>query len=208
MTQGSNDQMDNNQKGNEQTGDHPVDANGWLRGVRSVLSPNFNQRPIGIDVTLLVIHNISLPPGEFGTGCVEAFFCNRLNPADHPYFVSIAELRVSAHFFINRTGDITQFVSVFDRAWHAGASTFGGVENCNDYSLGIELEGCDDLPYTDAQYWALLNLTRRLQRIFPLIEAQRIVGHEHIAPGRKTDPGPAFDWPRYLNALTGGTGSL
>lgn len=176
-------------------------VDGWLAGVKALPSPNFNQRPADVDVDLLVIHNISLPPGEFNTGCVEALFCNQLDVDQHPYFATIANLTVSAHFFIARAGEVVQFVSVFDRAWHAGASSFAGVENCNDYSIGVELEGCDDIPYTDAQYAALTDLTRRLQVVFPQIAAPRIVGHEHIAPGRKTDPGAAFDWTRYLTAL-------
>ncbi len=178
-------------------------SQGWLDAVNIVSSPNFNQRPPGAEVSLLVIHNISLPPGEFGTGAVTEFFCNRLDPAAHAYFATIASLRVSAHFFIDRAGAVTQFVSVYDRAWHAGASVFAGVGDCNDYSLGIELEGCDHLAYSDAQYLSLVDLTRRLQGLFPLITRERICGHEHIAPGRKTDPGPAFDWPRYLGALAG-----
>lgn len=179
-----------------------VQDSGWLIGVRSLASPNFNQRPADVDVSLLVIHNISLPPGEFNTGCVEAFFCNQLDPLEHPYFAIIAQLRVSAHFFIARTGEVTQFVSLGDRAWHAGASCFGGTDDCNNYSVGVELEGCDEIPYTDAQYTALSELTVKLCSIFPSITADRIVGHEHVAPGRKTDPGSAFDWARYLNGLT------
>lgn len=174
---------------------------GWLAGVQVLASPNFNRRPADVDVDLLVIHNISLPPGEFNTGCIQSFFCNQLDPRQHPYFATIAQLQVSAHFLITRAGDIIQFVSVFDRAWHAGASSFAGVENCNDYSIGVELEGCDEIPYTDAQYQALVELTKQLNCIFPGIIAGRIVGHEHIAPGRKTDPGVAFDWARYLNTL-------
>lgn len=179
-----------------------VQDNGWLVSVRSLASPNFNQRPADVDVSLLVIHNISLPPGEFNTGCVEAFFCNQLDSQQHPYFATVAQLRVSAHFFIARTGEITQFVSLGDRAWHAGASSFAGTADCNDYSVGVELEGCDEIPYTDAQYTALIELTKNLCSIFPGITADRIVGHQHIAPGRKTDPGPAFDWARYLKGLT------
>jgi AmpD protein len=174
---------------------------GWLAGCQAIVSPNFNQRPDGVAVDLLVIHNISLPPGEFGTNYVSAFFCNRLDASAHPYFETIAELQVSAHFFIARTGTLMQFVSVLERAWHAGTSSFEGVDNCNNYSIGVELEGCDDIPYTDAQYVALIDLTHKLQAMFPQITRQRIVGHEQIAPGRKTDPGPAFDWTRYLTAL-------
>lgn len=149
-----------------------------------------------------MIHNISLPPGEFGTGCVNDFFCNQLDSSRHPYFASIAELKVSAHLFIARTGAVTQFVPFTARAWHAGASVFNGVENCNDYSIGIELEGCDDIAYTDAQYIALADVTRQLLQAYPEISRDQIVGHSDIAPGRKTDPGTAFDWPRYHILLT------
>lgn len=174
---------------------------GWLAGVEHKPSPNFNQRPTNAEIDLLVIHNISLPPGEFGTGQVAAFFTNQLDPQAHSYFATIADMRVSAHFFIDRLGCVIQFVSVFARAWHAGASSFDGIDNCNDFSLGIELEGCDDIPYTNAQYTALVALTQQLQQVFPRIVKCRVVGHEDIAPNRKTDPGPAFDWPRYLAAL-------
>lgn len=174
---------------------------GWLMGVQAMTSPNFSKRPPGAEIDLLVIHNISLPPGEFGTGCVAEFFCNQLDAGRHPYFATIAELKVSAHFFIARGGEITQFVSVLDRAWHAGASSYAGVDNCNDYSIGIELEGCDDISYTDAQYASLIELTRQLTKAFPKITRQRIVGHKDVAPGRKTDPGEAFDWQRYVRNL-------
>jgi AmpD protein len=177
-------------------------TNGWLDGVRMIASPNFNKRPPKTVINLLVIHNISLPPGEFGTGCVEAFFCNQLDHSRHPYFATLIALQVSAHFFIARTGEVTQLVPVWERAWHAGVSAFEGIANCNDYSLGIELEGCDDIPYTDAQYAALVQLTRRLQALFPGITSDRIVGHSDIAPERKTDPGPAFDWARYFDELS------
>ena len=179
--------------------------NGWLQGVRHCPSPNFNQRPAGAAISLLVIHNISLPPGQFGTGCVEAFFCNNLDPAQHPYFTTIADLKVSSHLLIERTGSIVQFVAFSERAWHAGASSFNGVVDCNDYSIGIELEGADDIAYTDAQYLALAKVTRCLLDAYPAITRERITGHEHIAPGRKTDPGPAFDWARYHQLLATGT---
>lgn len=174
---------------------------GWLDGIRHVPSSHFNQRPDGVTVDLLVIHNISLPPGQFGTGYIPLFFQGQLDVSAHEYFKTIADLRVSAHFLIERTGEIIQFVSLFERAWHAGASSFNGVGNCNDYSIGIELEGCDDVPYADAQYRALTALTKRLMKTFPDISSDRIVGHEQIAPLRKTDPGPAFDWARYLNQV-------
>ena len=175
-------------------------SSGWCDGIQHCPSPNFNQRPLG-EVSLLVIHNISLPPGEFGTGKVQAFFQNRLDADEHPYFASIASLQVSAHFFIERDGAVTQFVSCNERAWHAGQSRFAERENCNDFSLGIELEGTDDLPFTAAQYAALIALTQQLQAAYPAITLARICGHSDIAPGRKTDPGPAFDWQRMRTAL-------
>ncbi|MBU0808680.1 MAG: 1,6-anhydro-N-acetylmuramyl-L-alanine amidase AmpD [Gammaproteobacteria bacterium] len=175
-------------------------SSGWCDGIQHCPSPNFNQRPLG-EVSLLVIHNISLPPGEFGTGKVQAFFQNRLDADEHPYFASIASLQVSAHFFIERDGAVTQFVSCNERAWHAGQSRFAERENCNDFSLGIELEGADDLPFTAAQYAALIALTQQLQAAYPAITLARICGHSDIAPGRKTDPGPAFDWQRMRLAL-------
>lgn len=173
---------------------------GWCEGVVHCPSPNFNARPEG-EVSLLVIHNISLPPGQFGTGQVHALFQNRLDAAAHPYFRTIAELRVSAHFLIERDGAVTQFVGCHDRAWHAGASRFCERENCNDFSLGIELEGTDDSPFSDAQYTALATLTRQLVARFPAIGPARTCGHSDIAPGRKTDPGPAFDWARFRAAV-------
>ena len=175
---------------------------GWFTGISHCPSPNFNARPSG-EVSLLVIHNISLPPACFGTAKVQEFFRNRLNAGEHPYFQGIAGLQVAAHFFIERDGRITQFVSCYDRAWHAGVSSFAGRDNCNDFSLGIELEGTDDLPYEDAQYSALVALTKAIQAAFPAIGNERICGHNDIAPGRKTDPGKAFDWPRYRAALAG-----
>jgi AmpD protein len=175
-------------------------ASGWCQDVHVCLSPNHNARPSG-EISLLVIHNISLPPAQFATGKVQEFFQNRLDVTEHPYFEGIADLRVSAHFLIERDGTVTQFVSCLDRAWHAGVSSFEGRETCNDFSVGIELEGTDDLPFTDAQYHALTALTRQLQSAYPGITAQRICGHSDIAPGRKTDPGPAFDWARYRAAL-------
>ncbi|NLY14299.1 MAG: 1,6-anhydro-N-acetylmuramyl-L-alanine amidase AmpD [Gammaproteobacteria bacterium] len=168
---------------------------GWLEGAKHLPSDNHNARP-NAEISLLVIHNISLPPGEFGTGMVEALFTNQL-PADaHPYFAGIAHLKVSAHFFIKRNGAITQFVSCLDRAWHAGVSNFAGRENCNDFSLGVELEGEDDRAYSDAQYQSLNQLIAELVKHYPLITPERICGHSDIAPQRKTDPGPAFNWQR------------
>ena len=173
------------------------DEAGWLPGVRRVPSPNFNCRPQGAQVSLLVIHNISLPPGQFGGEHICNFFTNRLDCQVHPFFAEIAGLQVSAHFLIDRAGEITQFVPVHERAWHAGESCFQEQDNCNDFSLGIELEGADDVPYTDSQYESLARLTAQLTRMYPAITPERIVGHSDIAPGRKTDPGPAFDWRRY-----------
>ncbi|MET1081074.1 MAG: 1,6-anhydro-N-acetylmuramyl-L-alanine amidase AmpD [Pseudomonas sp.] len=178
-------------------------ATGWCQDVRHCPSPNFNERPFA-EISLLVLHNISLPPGQFGGGEVLAFFQNRLMIEAHPYFAQIAALKVSAHFLIERDGQLIQFVSCLQRAWHAGQSQFEGRENCNDFSLGIELEGTDELPFTDAQYRALIALTRCLQRAYPAITLARICGHSDIAPGRKTDPGPAFDWGYVRNALSTG----
>lgn len=174
---------------------------GWLAYAVKCPSPNVNQRPEGAGVSLLVVHNISLPPGEFGGGHVQALFQNRLDPAIHPYFATIAGLQVSAHLLIERDGKLTQFAPFDARTWHAGASSFEGVPNCNDYSIGIELEGTDELPFTDAQYDALQKVTRQLLLTYPKLTPERITGHEHIAPGRKTDPGPAFDWQRFRHAL-------
>jgi len=179
---------------------HIDPATGWCLEARRCPSPNCNERPDG-EVSLLVIHNISLPPGQFGTGEVDNLFLNRLDPQAHPYFAGIAQLRVSAHFLIGRDGALTQFVPCTARAWHAGVSCFAGREQCNDFSIGIELEGTDELPYSDAQYAALGALSRALQRTYPAITAERICGHSDIAPGRKTDPGPAFDWARYRGLL-------
>ena len=173
---------------------------GWCAGVRHCPSPNFNARPED-EVSLLVIHNISLPPGQFGTGKVQQFFQNRLPVEEHPYFAGIAQLTVSAHFLIERDGGVTQFVSCRERAWHAGLSSFAGRENCNDFSIGIELEGTDEAPFTDDQYRALIELTRQLLRTYPQMSVERICGHSDIAPGRKTDPGPCFDWARLRAAL-------
>ena len=166
-------------------------ADGWFGEATRSASPNFGMRPSGIPVSLVVVHNISLPPDEFGGPWVEDFFLNRLNVAVHPYFQTISEVQVSSHFFIRRDGQTIQFVSCDDRAWHAGASSWRGQENCNDYSVGIELEGADALPYTEAQYAALWMLIDALRRRYPI---EAIAGHCHIAPLRKSDPGPAFDW--------------
>jgi AmpD protein len=173
----------------------------WLPGIRHTPSPNCDARPDRADVSLLVIHNISLPPGRFEGDAVEAFFQNRLDPAAHTYFQEIAALQVSAHLFVRRDGSAQQFVPLDMRAWHAGASCFQGRDCCNDYSIGIELEGSDDTPFTDPQYATLATLTRKIRAHYPGITRERIVGHSDIAPGRKTDPGPRFDWPRYLEEV-------
>lgn len=170
-----------------------LDARGWLDGARRVPSPNCDARPAGEAVILIVIHNISLPPGEFGGPGVAELFTNRLDPAAHPYYAAIKDLRVSAHFFIRRDGELIQFVPCGMRAWHAGASSWGGRERCNDFSVGIELEGTDATPFADAQYAALNELLGVLRAAYPGVE---LAGHSDIAPGRKTDPGPRFDWGR------------
>jgi AmpD protein len=170
-----------------------------LQGVRCVPSPNCDARPEGSAIELLVIHNISLPPGEFGGPGVIELFTNRLDPNGHPYYREIAGRGVSAHFLIRRGGELIQFVPCGKRAWHAGESVWRGRSRCNDFSLGIELEGCDDQPFEDAQYRRLAELTRALQAKYPITD---IVGHSDIAPGRKTDPGPRFDWARYQELLT------
>lgn len=179
------------------SGTQRLDAEGWLEGVRRVPSPNCDARPEGEAVTLAVIHNISLPPGEFGGPGVERLFTNRLDPAAHPYYPAIADLRVSSHFFIRRDGDLIQFVPCSLRAWHAGVSRWQGRERCNDFSVGIELEGTDEEPFTDAQYDALNSLLGMLRVAYPIAG---VVGHSDIAPGRKTDPGPYFDWSRVTTA--------
>lgn len=174
-----------------------LDRHGWLlpaQHVRKVASPNFNDRPSHHFARLLVIHNISLPPFIFGGPYIEQLFTNRLEINHHPFFKEIAHLRVSAHFLIRRDGEIIQFVSTDKRAWHAGISRFEGMEGCNDFSIGIELEGSDFEPFTDIQYQRLAALSLCLKSRYPL---RAVRGHEHIAPKRKTDPGPFFDWTRY-----------
>ena len=178
-----------------------IGANGWASGLRRIASPNHDARPRGTAISMLVVHNISLPPGEFGGDAITRFFTNTLNTEAHPYYAQLKGLRVSAHFLIRRNGGIIQFVPCNKRAWHAGVSSWQGTPLCNDFSLGIELEGDDNSPFSDAQYAALARLTRRLKRAFPV---RHIVGHSDIAPGRKTDPGPYFDWPRYLASIKNG----
>ena len=176
--------------------------NDWLAVADRVLSPNYNDRPEGVEVSLLVIHNISLPPGEDGDGFIEHFFQNRLPIAEHEFFDSIKELQVSAHLLIERSGRVVQFVPLTKRAWHAGVSCHDGIENCNDFSIGIELEGTDCQPYTSEQYDRLVAITKEIQSKYPAIKTDRIVGHSDIAPGRKTDPGSAFNWDGYLDKLS------
>ncbi len=174
---------------------------GLLKEAEYSHSPNFDERPSGCPIDLLVIHGISLPPGEFGSEDVKALFTNTLDPNKHPYFQTIAELKVSSHLFIRRNGEIMQFVPFTQRAWHAGRSCFQTRENCNDFSIGIELEGTDTLAYTEAQYQQLTKAVFAIMQAYPLINEQQIVGHSDIAPGRKTDPGAGFDWAYFRQLL-------
>ncbi len=184
--------------------DYRIDAAGWLQRVRHCPSPNFNQRPARHQVELLVIHNISLPPGEFGGGYIEQLFTNCLDCSVAPAaFADLRDMEVSAHVLIDRRGELTQFVSFHQRAWHAGKSQYAGRDNCNDFSIGIELEGTDTLPYSEAQYQSLAAVTRALLQYFPSLRRDRIVGHSDIAPERKTDPGPVFDWAHYRHLIAG-----
>lgn len=175
-----------------------IDGAGWLEGAVRIESPHCDARPPGTAIELLVLHGISLPPGEFGGDAIERLFTGRLDPADHPAYESLAGLRVSAHFVIERSGRVVQYVRCGARAWHAGQSEFEGRAACNDFSIGIELEGRDDLPYAAAQYPALVALTRALAAAYPLRAVRR---HSDIAPRRKSDPGPYFDWARYVRPL-------
>ena len=175
---------------------------GLVHGVNQFIpSPNFNERPVDTEVDLLVIHGISLPPGEFGGPFITALFTNTLDPKLHPYFQDIADLRVSSHLLIRRTGEIIQYVPFIRRAWHAGVSEFQGRNRCNDFSIGIELEGTDTTPYEEAQYQQLAKITKVICQAYPAITLERIVGHSDIAPIRKTDPGPAFNWAYYRELL-------
>lgn len=175
--------------------------NGCLIAQRQVPSPHFNARPYQDDISLLVIHYISLPPEEFGGDFIDQFFQCKLDPSQHPYFEEIKDLRVSAHCLINRKGEITQYVNFNDMAWHAGLSCFEGRDKCNEYSIGIELEGSNNQPFTEAQYQTLAKLTQAIQASYPQITAQRITGHQHISPGRKEDPGQYFDWKKYCSLI-------
>ncbi len=173
---------------------------GLLLPLNFQASPHHDDRPEGMVVDMIVIHNISLPPGKFGGDEIERFFCGRLPATEHPYFAEIAHLRVSSHLLIKRTGEVIQFVPFHKRAWHAGESNFHGRTRCNDFSIGIELEGTDDLPYETEQYQQLTEVINALLDAYPHIVRERIVGHADIAPVRKTDPGPAFDWD-YLKGM-------
>ena len=181
---------------------YEVDMNtGLMQGARYLASPHCDERPAGVAADLLVIHGISLPPGEFGGPWIEHLFLGML-PADaHPYFAGIAALKVSAHLLIRRDGELLQFVPFHRRAWHAGTSSFQGREACNDFSIGVELEGADDVAYAPQQYQRLAEVSAALMQAYPGITSARIVGHSDVAPGRKTDPGPAFDWARYRDIL-------
>jgi len=175
-------------------GPFAVGYDGWVLGARALPSPNFEARPDGAIPSLIVIHNISLPPGEFGGGAIADLFLNRLDCDAHPYFdAHLRGLRVSSHFVIRRDGELEQFVSCKERAWHAGVSNFFGRERCNDFSIGIELEGADDQPFEPAQYATLAALIAALRAHYPI---EALAGHSDIAPGRKTDPGQHFDWAR------------
>ena len=170
-----------------------IDAAGWLSTARQLPSPNCDARPEGMAIELIVIHNISLPPGVFEGDAVIDLFTNRLDWDAHPYYQGIRGIKVSAHFFIRRDGSLIQFVPCTLRAWHAGVSSWQGRERCNDFSIGIELEGSDDQPFSDAQYTTLAPLINALKQAYPI---QAVAGHSDIAPGRKTDPGPHFAWRR------------
>ena len=176
-------------------------AHGLIEGARYIESPNCDDRPEGCAVELIVIHAISLPPGEFGGDGIIELFTNRLDPARHPYYAQIADLRVSAHFLIRRDGALIQFVPCSRRAWHAGESSWRGRTRCNDFSIGIEVEGCDDIPFEDAQYAVTARLAMAIRSRLPVADT---VGHSDIAPGRKTDPGPYFDWTRFRVLLDAG----
>ena len=173
----------------------------WLDYTQHTVSPNYDDRPLGVDIDMLVIHNISLPPNCYENTYVEQFFQNELDASEHPYFQEISDMRVSSHLYIKRDGLIIQFVPLGKRAWHAGQSSWKGRQACNDFSIGIELQGCDEEAFTDNQYTSLAMLTKDLRRIFPNISRDNIVGHSDISPGRKTDPGRYFDWERFFSDI-------
>jgi len=170
---------------------------GLIEGARLVASPNFDERPDASDIDTIVIHAISLPPGEFGGDTIEQFFCNQLDHAQHPFYKEIEDVCVSAHLLITREGELVQFVPLIHRAWHAGVSETRGRQNVNDFSVGIELEGCDEQPFEQAQYEKLAEVTRLLTGVFPDLTMEHIYAHSDVAPDRKTDPGPHFDWDQY-----------
>ncbi|MCX7095758.1 MAG: 1,6-anhydro-N-acetylmuramyl-L-alanine amidase AmpD [Methylobacter sp.] len=172
-----------------------------LTGSNHIATPNFDDRPDSTDISLLVIHCISLPPGEFGNHYIDKLFCNQLDPDEHPYFKDIYQLTVSAHLLIRRDGSCVQYVPFDKRAWHAGKSVYEGRQRCNDFSIGIELEGTEEIEYTDRQYTQLAAVVSVLLEAYPKLSPQRIAGHSDIAPGRKTDPGASFDWQRFLSLL-------
>lgn len=174
---------------------------GWFTAARRLPSPNCDERPDGESPSLVVVHGISLPPGEFGGPWIDDLFLNRLDPEAHPYFREIAALRVSSHLLIRRDGELVQYVSLDRRAWHAGPSRYRDREACNDFSIGIELEGTDDTPYSSEQYARLAEVVRALRRHYPGLPADALTGHSDVAPGRKTDPGPAFEWTRLAALL-------
>lgn len=178
-----------------------INPEGIIENIKFIRSPNFSERPANVSIDLLILHNISLPPGHFGNDEVEALFCNRLDFSAHPYYATIAHREVSCHVFIRRTGELVQYVPLTKRAWHAGLSSFQGRNSCNDFSIGIELEGEDEIPYEQAQYHQLAELSRALMEKYPAITLDRIVGHSDVAPGRKTDPGPSFDWDYFHRML-------
>jgi AmpD protein len=180
---------------------------GLMRSARHVLSPNCDARPAGVEADLIVVHGISLPPGEFGGPWIERFFTNSLPLDMHPYFAEIGDLKVSSHLLVARDGGLTQFVSFADRAWHAGQSCYNGRSACNDFSIGVELEGADTIPYEAAQYDTLAALVAALCDAYPRLSPARVVGHSDISPGRKTDPGPAFDWERAHRCIAAARGA-
>ena len=173
-----------------------INQEGWLEQSKKIPSPNFDDRPKNTEIKLIVIHNISLPPENFNPSNIEKLFLNKLDFDSHEYFKEIRDLKVSSHFLIDREGHITQFVSVYKRAWHAGKSNFENEDNCNDFSIGIEMIGSDNSIFENKQYASLKKLIKSLKKVFPKILEDNIVGHSDIAPGRKTDPGPFFDWTK------------
>jgi AmpD protein len=180
---------------------------GLVEGVQFMASPNCDGRPSGVSPELIVIHNISLPPGKFGGDWIVKLFTNTLDPQAHPYFAEVFQLKVSAHVLIHRDGRIVQFVPFHQRAWHAGQSSYQGRSHCNDFSIGIELEGTDEIPYDPLQYKVLASIIEALLIAYPTLCVEHIIGHEHIAPGRKTDPGSAFDWGLCRKLLANAIGS-